>query len=86
VKEKLVLLLASGAVLLVGCQERGKDPEWQPATESVVYEVCRHDYENQPCVQRAEDGEVFLYRAGRTPTEVDVLWVEEDGRWRVVVK
>lgn len=63
------------------------EPVWKPATESVAYEVCVHDFVNQPCVQRGEDeAQVYLYRAGKDPAAVDVLYVEEDGRWRVVEK
>ena len=80
----MVLLMASP--VSVSCED-DKEPVWKPATESVVYEVCRHDFENQPCVQRGEDEEqVYLYRAGHTPAPVRVLWIEEDGRWRVVVE
>lgn len=62
-------------------------PVWKPATESVAYEVCYADFVNQPCVQRGEDEvQVYLYRAGKDPVAVDVLYVEEDGRWRVVEK
>lgn len=79
-----VLMMSSPAACM---QQEDDEPKWRPATESVVYEVCVHDFANQPCVLRKTGEEQsYLYRAGRKPTPVELLWVEDDGRWRVVVE